>query len=160
MKKLSVLAVLLLLSACATTGDPHQGGLFGWSSEKADQRLDERSANLNDLQAQNQAEQENTRRLTLEATAGQQELAEWQGKIKALDGENAALKKRLGAYQAKNKKQRTALAKLRAKQAELQRETAAVKEHGGDTAAGEAEAERLRQQVEKLSKDFEALSRL
>lgn len=29
---------LTLLSACATTGDPTQGGLFGWSETKAQQR--------------------------------------------------------------------------------------------------------------------------
>lgn len=31
-------AALVLLSACETTGDPNQGGLFGWSEGKAKQR--------------------------------------------------------------------------------------------------------------------------
>lgn len=31
-------AVVLFATGCATTGDPNQGGLFGWSSTKADQR--------------------------------------------------------------------------------------------------------------------------
>jgi hypothetical protein len=32
------LGTTLLLTSCETTGDPSQGGLFGWSSNKADQR--------------------------------------------------------------------------------------------------------------------------
>ncbi len=32
------LGATLLLTSCETTGDPSQGGLFGWSSNKADQR--------------------------------------------------------------------------------------------------------------------------
>ena len=31
-------AALILLTACETTGDPNQGGLFGWSEGKAKQR--------------------------------------------------------------------------------------------------------------------------
>lgn len=31
-------AALALLTACETTGDPNQGGLFGWSEGKAKQR--------------------------------------------------------------------------------------------------------------------------
>ncbi len=33
-----LLAATLTLTSCETTGDPSQGGLFGWSSGKADQR--------------------------------------------------------------------------------------------------------------------------
>jgi chromosome segregation ATPase len=162
MKKLYVFAALPLffLAACATTtGDPHQGGLFGWSSEKADQRIEERSTGLQGLQRQNQIEGESNRQLSQEAAAKQQELAGWQSKVRAVDKENASLKKRLNAYKAKNNNQKIALDKLRAKQAELQQQTAAIKS-GGDVKAKEAEADDLRRQVDRLSKDFEALSRL
>jgi hypothetical protein len=39
---LSCVATGLLLSACSTTGDPRQGGLFGWSEAKARERQEER----------------------------------------------------------------------------------------------------------------------
>jgi len=38
----------LTLSSCQTTGDPTQGGLFGWSEGKAQQRLGAREAVLRD----------------------------------------------------------------------------------------------------------------
>ena len=34
------------LCSCATTGDPSQGGLFGWSQSKADVRIESRSCEL------------------------------------------------------------------------------------------------------------------
>lgn len=39
-------AVAALVSACETTGDPKQGGLFGWSETKAQQRLAGRQSDL------------------------------------------------------------------------------------------------------------------
>lgn len=36
----SALALAGALIGCATTGDPNQGGLFGWSENKAQSRLD------------------------------------------------------------------------------------------------------------------------
>lgn len=45
---LIVSAAALILSSCETTGDPTQGGLFGWSEGKAQGRLMQREAVLND----------------------------------------------------------------------------------------------------------------
>ncbi len=39
-------AGLFAATGCETTGDPTQGGLFGWSQSKANQRLDDRRAIL------------------------------------------------------------------------------------------------------------------
>lgn len=44
-------ALPLVLTSCETTGDPNQGGLFGWSQSKADQRLDDRRAELSSLRS-------------------------------------------------------------------------------------------------------------
>jgi hypothetical protein len=48
---LAAAALPLLLSSCETTGDPNQGGLFGWSQSQADDRLDQRRATLSSLQS-------------------------------------------------------------------------------------------------------------
>ncbi len=39
-----VLALCWIMGGCETTGDPHQGGLFGWSEAKAQDRQKERQA--------------------------------------------------------------------------------------------------------------------
>ena len=46
-------AAITLLNSCATTGDPNQGGLFGWSQGQADQRIDAREQRLRQLQREN-----------------------------------------------------------------------------------------------------------
>ena len=43
------LGTTLLLTSCETTGDPSQGGLFGWSSNKADQRSAALQQHLQDV---------------------------------------------------------------------------------------------------------------
>ena len=45
------LAWPLLVSSCQTTGDPSTGGIF-WSEHKAQDRLNERQAKLNQVDAQ------------------------------------------------------------------------------------------------------------
>ena len=42
------------LNSCQTTGDPNSGGIF-WSAQKAQQRLDEREAHLNQIQGDTRA---------------------------------------------------------------------------------------------------------
>ena len=46
---LTVLAMLFTWG-CATTGDPNQGGLFGWSEAKAQARIDEKRRILEEEQ--------------------------------------------------------------------------------------------------------------
>lgn len=54
MKHLSLLALVALsLSSCAYTGDPNQGGLFGWSQPMADQRIADRERRLSQLENDN-----------------------------------------------------------------------------------------------------------
>ncbi len=47
------LGAISLLTSCETTGDPTQGGLFGWSQGKANQRIDEREQHLQHLDREN-----------------------------------------------------------------------------------------------------------
>ncbi|MEY4484876.1 MAG: hypothetical protein RL693_2328 [Verrucomicrobiota bacterium] len=50
---LLTLGAISLLTSCETTGDPNQGGLFGWSQSKANQRIDERERHLEYLDREN-----------------------------------------------------------------------------------------------------------
>ncbi|WP_395752697.1 hypothetical protein [Prosthecobacter sp.] len=46
---LTLAAGSMQLTSCETTGDPSQGGLFGWSQSKADVRIQERQNTLSSL---------------------------------------------------------------------------------------------------------------
>ncbi len=48
----------LSLVSCETTGDPTQGGLFGWSQTKADYRIEERENTLRNLRSDNYRQQQ------------------------------------------------------------------------------------------------------
>ncbi|WP_050031124.1 hypothetical protein [Verrucomicrobium sp. BvORR034] len=63
---LSLAASSLLLSSCATTGDPNQGGLFGWSQNQADGRIAARQQHLSDLQSDTEYQQGRSERLRRE----------------------------------------------------------------------------------------------
>lgn len=63
MKSLPLLCLPFLLCSCETTGDPNQGGLFGWSSSKADQRLEQKHATLNALESDTTSQQKRSARL-------------------------------------------------------------------------------------------------
>lgn len=53
----------LSLTSCETTGDPTQGGLFGWSQNKADYRIAERRDTLYNLDRDNDRQQRRTQSL-------------------------------------------------------------------------------------------------
>lgn len=60
---LSLAACALSLTSCETTGDPTQGGLFGWSQNKANYRIDERRNTLDSLERDNYRQQRRSENL-------------------------------------------------------------------------------------------------
>lgn len=56
-------AASLSLASCETTGDPTQGGLFGWSESKAQGRLYQKEAELNHVRGNTQQVQDQNRYL-------------------------------------------------------------------------------------------------
>ena len=63
----------LLLSSCATTGDPTQGGLFGWSENKAQGRIYDKRYELNQIQADTDAQVRRSSSLEAERNRLQQQ---------------------------------------------------------------------------------------
>jgi len=55
--------VALVVSGCATTGDPNQGGLFGWSAGKADTRSAAYRAQFQQANSQLESEESESIRL-------------------------------------------------------------------------------------------------
>ena len=79
------------LCGCETTGDPTQGGLFGWSEKKAGERIAERETTLEQAQ-------ENARQSAAEAAAfrheegaNAEELREEQAELSRLLADTDAL---------------------------------------------------------------------
>jgi hypothetical protein len=68
MKLLPFLCLPFIICSCETTGDPNQGGLFGWSSKKADQRLIQRQTTLDGLEQDTSSQRR--RSAWLESQAG------------------------------------------------------------------------------------------
>lgn len=63
MKFLPLLCLPFLLCSCETTGDPNQGGLFGWSPSKADQRIEQKHSTLNALESDTSSQQRRSSRM-------------------------------------------------------------------------------------------------
>jgi septal ring factor EnvC (AmiA/AmiB activator) len=91
-----VLVLLVLtLAACKTTGDPREGGLFGWSETKAKER--QRDLEREDLEAQRKARDEDHRNqaLTKERNVLEKDQTGLEREIETLIQENTQLEKRL-----------------------------------------------------------------
>jgi len=58
---------LAALTACETTGDPRQGGLFGWSESKARERKEQRQTRV--ARAETELNRENAQGAALESRA-------------------------------------------------------------------------------------------
>lgn len=56
------------LSSCAYTGDPNQGGLFGWSQGMANERIAVREQRLAELERDNAYQQGRTQELEYQAS--------------------------------------------------------------------------------------------
>ncbi len=70
MKHLSLLllaAASLSFSSCAYTGDPNQGGLFGWSQGMANERIAVREDRLSQLENENAYQAGRTQELERQA---------------------------------------------------------------------------------------------
>jgi chromosome segregation ATPase len=103
LKKLMALSVMALLAAslgCQTTGNPREGGLFGWSSDKAQQRLDQRQQNLSQLKSRQQQQEAETLRLEQERRAKTAEQAKIKKDIKRLDADIVRIKREIASYRA------------------------------------------------------------
>ena len=86
-------AILCGLCGCQTTGDPTQGGLFGWSETKAQQRQDEREETLAREQATARREQQNASALRGETRQNATDLAGQQKEISQLLANAEALER-------------------------------------------------------------------
>ena len=83
-----LIIVLLFLAGCATTGDPRHGGLYGWSPEKAQGRIEDlqlRRTSEDDVAYKRQEESQRLEKqeneLKAEYTKQRQQLGEMEKKM-------------------------------------------------------------------------------
>jgi septal ring factor EnvC (AmiA/AmiB activator) len=143
---------LFILTGCATTTDPRQGGLFSYNPKAYQQRLDERRNTMAAL-GNNAEEQE---RLEREAAEKRQVLAEQKKQLIELETDLTNLHQRIATYQAQN--QEIAAEKTRLerdiRQAEARLRTLKKQESVGSESVEEKQAkiQRLRADIENLIK--------
>ncbi len=128
-RELAACALLVALVGCATTGDPRQGGLFGWSEAKARDRQAEKRA---------------------EVAAAESALAREQQKTAQLHARDEAAAHRLAVAAAKaaDDRQRAAAA-MQIRIAEV-RAKASLLENESPTAATASRARKLRSGLEAM----------
>lgn len=149
------LVVLLGASGCNMTDDPRQGGLFSYSPDKYERRLQDREARLASIEAEQAAEERQSSSLSRDLTVKQKEVAK--------------LKASLNAEQKKIDSQLNRIKKDKSKAAqadELSRKNAAIRQDAAridtidDNAAKKKEIQALRKRLEELKMEADALSRL
>lgn len=96
-----VLASLGAIAACQTTGDPREGGLFGWNEDKARERQQALSQQEGDAQRRAEAEKARSGQLQGRQSGLQAESARLQADIDRLLAENTQLERELRELIAK-----------------------------------------------------------
>jgi hypothetical protein len=77
----AVVPLVALVAACETTGDPREGGLFGWSETKARQRQAERRSEVAAAESALDREQRRTAQLQTRDAAATHRLAVASAKV-------------------------------------------------------------------------------
>lgn len=110
-----VLSLLTLTAVgCQTTGDPTQGGLFGWSEKKAQQRQQALEQENTDAQNQLSSSQQQQTQLRGQQASLQTESARLHGEIDRLMTENGQLEEQLRGLARQHRLDETEFARLNA----------------------------------------------
>lgn len=96
----SALLSLAMLGACATTGDPHRGGLFGWSETKARNRQQELARRDDEARTQVAGEHARNAGLRVRHEALDAQARQLREELERLGAENRALDARLRTLMA------------------------------------------------------------
>lgn len=144
------------LGACETTGNPREGGLFGWSQKKADARQEELARENSD--AQGEAASEQSRQVTLQARQGElaREENRLQNEVNQLLLENSKIENDLRDVVRRTKLDSDELARLHQVLDQNERLRQQLREaHGG--LVGEARPQAVHAQNQKLHREIMAL---
>jgi len=148
---LLLLAALFAASGCQTTGNPREGGLFGWSRHKADERQRALEQEASQAEANSVAEQERKRELQSQTGAWTHRQAQLQSEVDKLAAENLQLEKELTDLIGRMQLKSDELTRVRALLAENQQRRAELK------SVGDPQPEAMHQQNQTLHREIMAL---
>ena len=157
MKKLHTISVLcgtLLLSGClgANTGDPRQGGLFGYSPKNYEQRIQDREARYEEVKEENAQLQEESASLEKRKNQKQASVAAQKRDLNQVNADIKSLKDNIRREQAAPT---AATGKNKAKK------TAKVSAATGESEAQKAaKIRRMQEELKRLEAEADALSRM
>ncbi len=121
-----VISLILMLTGCAASTDPHQGGLFGGirglSTGEYDRRIQERQAHLAHLQQVQRELQQQTASLEAEKKRLSKELEGERKRLASLNRDVARLEKKINSLKRREKVSASKLKDLKARVAALKKE--------------------------------------
>lgn len=94
-KHIGLVAIAYLIAGCATTGDPRQGGLFGWSESKADDRQEALQREANESVRSAEQEKAKTRDIQARESALKSGVEQLRSQLDKLIAENQRLESEL-----------------------------------------------------------------
>lgn len=150
----------VMLSGClGASNDPHQGGLFGYSPQAYQQRLQERNEQLSYMQGENERMAKENAGLEKKRSARSAEVDALARKDKAMRGELAELDKTLKASGKAEGADAARLADLRQRRSALEGRMDAARAEE-DVDSRRRELDELRRELDALEKEADSLSRM
>ena len=152
---------VILGGGCQTTDNPREGGLFSYDPKAYDKRLEERQKKLDEVKQEQAAEQQRKEQLESEAAGKRTQRDALAADLAALDKDISRLEARIveakSQSEAADKKRWELNTKLRAVKRELKK---VREDSSGGAAARKQELEDLKQRIDKLLEEAEALSKM
>ena len=153
MKRIVICLFTILSVGCATTDDPREGGLFGYSPTAYEARLEQRRQNLTALQQNQQQEEAQARQLESDVQTRQAALESERARLRGLDDDLARLQQNINQYQARTSAQQAEKQRLGRESKRLQGKIVALKNNQQLAETDKhKEIESLKREINELSK--------
>jgi len=151
---ISALGMLLILGCQQTTGDPRQGGLFGWSENKAVERQNILKDTKYEEERKAEESKSESARLESERVALQGELDRQRRLIAEIDSELNALSKKISSIEKKKTKKQKELKTAKKELGRLNTEITSIKKNS------QLSVQAKQQKLDALNKDVANLLEL
>lgn len=156
----SVILACLLLSGCTRNPDPRQGGLFGYSPDLYQQRIEEKNAQLQNVEEDTAVESGKTVSLERDILSEKRRVSKLQQKVNKASRDIKEVQRSLDRMELQSSKAEKTRAELEIKLASLQKSFQQSSAPEGDIVRQEAEIKSLESQLAELMKEAELLGTL
>lgn len=145
---------MLLIIGCQSTGDPKQGGLFGWSENKAVERQNILKETKYEEERKMEGSSSESERLKKERASLQVELARQRKMLTEIDSDLNALSKKISSVENKKTKKQKELANAKKELGRLNIEITSIKK------STQLSVQEKKQKLDALNKDVDNLLEL